>query len=126
MLTLNFKKFFENKADYLQSGLGVELGMDWGDIVKTLEKDQWITPNLPLGASFYKLGKWEIVPGSLTPYGANIRVKKGLDRSFLKGDRLDKTEGDEETYYLNRQQLIDFLTKGWTPNTQSGSSGSLI
>ena len=126
MISLNFKNFFENKPDYLQSGLGVELGMDWSDIVKVLEKEQWITPNLPLGNSFYKLGKWEIIPGTLSPYGADIRVKKGMERAFLKGNRLDKTDGDKETYHLNRKQLINFLTTGWTPQSNSSSGGELI
>lgn len=50
--------------------------MEWEDIVKVLEKEPWVTSNLSLGSSSYKTGVWEIVPGTLGPYGANIRMKK--------------------------------------------------
>lgn len=119
MYLSSFKKFFEdNNPDYFQTGLGTELGMDWEDIVKVLEKEPWITSNLPLGSSFYKMGIWEIIPGTLSPYGANIRMKKN-NKGYLKDKMLDKTQGDEEIYHLNRDQLIAFLTQGWQPAQSS-------
>lgn len=119
MYLSNFKQFFEeNNPDYFQTGLGTELGMEWEDIVKVLEKEPWITSNLPLGNSFYKMGVWEIIPGTLTPYGANIKMKKN-NKSYLKDKILDKSSGDEEVYHLNRDQLIAFLTQGWQPSQPS-------
>lgn len=114
MYLSNFKEFFENNPDYFQTGLGSELGMEWEDIVKVLEKEPWVTSNLSLGSSSYKTGVWEIVPGTLGPYGANIRMKKN-NKAYLKDKVIDKTSGDDETYHLNRDQLIAFLTQGWVP-----------
>jgi hypothetical protein len=121
MYLSNFKNFFEeNKPDYLQTGLGTELEMDWDDIVKALEKETWFTANMPLGGLNYKLGKWKIVKGTLSPEGCNI-VAKDNKRSYVDG-RLNKSkEQDGEIYHLNRQQLIDFLTQGWN---QTGGSPS--
>jgi hypothetical protein len=121
MYLSNFKNFFEeNKPDYLQTGLGTELEMDWDDIVDVLEKETWFTANMPLGGLNYKLGKWKIVKGTLSPEGCNI-VAKDNKRSYVDG-RLNKSkEQDGEIYHLNRQQLIDFLTQGWN---QTGGSPS--
>jgi len=121
MYLSNFKNFFEeNKPDYLQTGLGVELGMDWEDIVDALENETWFTANMPLGGLNYKLGKWKIVKGTLSPEGCNI-VAKDNKRSYVDG-RLNKSkEQDGEIYHLNREQLINFLTQGWS---QSGGSPS--
>jgi hypothetical protein len=119
MYLSNFKKFFEdNNPDYFQTGLGNELGMSWDDIVKVLENEPWVTSNLSLGSSSYKTGLWEIVPGSLTQYGASIRMKKN-NKGYLKDKALDKTDGDDATYHLDRNQLISFLTQGWTPTQPS-------
>jgi hypothetical protein len=114
MYLSNFKNFFEeNKPDYLQTGLGTELEMDWDDIVKALEKENWFTANMPLGDLNYKLGKWKIVKGTLSPEGCNI-VAKNNKRSYVDG-RLNKSkEQDGEIYHLNREQLISFLTQGWS------------
>lgn len=118
MYLSNFKNFFEeNKPDYFQTGLGTELGMDWDDITKALENETWFTANMPLGGLNYKLGKWKIVRGTLSPAGCNI-VAKDNKRSYIDG-RLNKSKDqDQEIYHLNREQLIDFITQGW------GAAGS--
>ena len=119
MYLSNFKNFFEeNKPDILQTGYGTELEMDWDDIVKTLENETWFTANMSLGGLDYKIGKWKIVPGSLSPEGCSI-IAKDNKRSYVDG-RLNKSkEQDEGVYHLNREQLISFLTQGWN---QSGGS----
>lgn len=124
MYLSNFKNFFEeidkNKPDYLQTGLGTELEMDWDDIVKALENETWFTANMLLGGLNYKLGKWKIVRGTLSPEGCNI-VAKDNKRSYING-RLNKSnDQDEEIYHLNREQLGNFLTQGWNVPSSSAS-----
>jgi hypothetical protein len=125
MYLSNFKNFFEDKTKendpgFLQTGLGVELGMEWSDIVDALESEPWFTANMALGGLNYKLGKWKIVKGTLSPEGCNI-VAKDNKRSYIDG-RLNKSpEQDENTYHLNRKQLEDFLTQGWGGATPAPS-----
>jgi hypothetical protein len=110
--------------DYFD-GLGDEMGMEWDDIAQALESEPWISTQFNLGDGIgYKRSAWQIVKGSLNQNGADIVLKpqKG-DRSYLSGNRLNKGETDTKRYHLNRQQLIDFLTKGWTPAIQSASGG---
>lgn len=124
-----FKIFFEDdssKQDYFAS-LADEEGIEWGDLVKALEAEPWVSSHFGLGSPnkeiLYKLSPWEIVKGSLTPNGADIRLKqqKG-SRSYLSGNRLNKTHyADRRRYHLNREELARFLTTGWTPAVQQGS-----
>ncbi len=120
------------KGDFLQAGLGGEMGMEWPDIVSTLEADPWFSAHFQLGSGgserLYKDGTWRIVKDTLTPNGADIElVKPG--RSFLRPDsgtgmRLDKSgQPDKRRYHLNREELIKFLTKGWTPALQAAQAG---
>jgi len=114
MYLLSFKQFLESTPDYLQNGMGDELGMSWNDIVKVLEKEPWVAAGLSFGNKSYKLGSWEIVPGTLTQHGANIRLKN-KSRSYLSDKKLDKSDIDTTEYHLTREELIKFLTQGWTP-----------
>jgi len=126
-----FKSFLEQeeneskpKADFFAS-LGDEESIDWNNITKIFEKEPWISAHFGLGAPgkeiLYKLSPWEIVKGSLTPQGADIRLKtqKG-NRSYLSGNKLNKSDYvDNKRYHLNRPELLKFLTTGWTPGVQS-------
>jgi len=109
----------ENKIDYF-SALGDEEGIEWSDLVKAYESDPQISAHFGLGQNIYKLSPWEIVKGSLTPNGADIRLKPQRgNRSYLKGNRLNKSNyEDNRRYHLNRKELLNFLTKGWTPIVQ--------
>jgi hypothetical protein len=121
-----------DKGDFFQAGLGGEMGMSWPDIVSTLEADPWFSANFQMGMGsserLYKDGTWRIVKDSLTPNGADIELVKA-GRSFLRpdsgtGTRLDKSGGtDKRRYHLNREELIKFLTKGWTPALQAAQAG---
>lgn len=122
MYLLSFKQFLENSPDYIQNGLGDELGMTWDQIVKVMEKEPWVASGISLGNRSYKLGAWEIVPGSLTPYGADIRLKNKT-RSYLSDKKLDKSDIDNSVYHLNREELIKFLTQGWQPAVASAEQG---
>lgn len=114
MYLLQFKQFLENGPDYLQNGMGDELGMSWDDIVKVLEKEPWVAAGLSFGNKSYKLGSWEIVPGTLSQNGADIRLKN-KSRSYLSDKKLDKSDIDTTEYHLTREELEKFLTQGWTP-----------
>lgn len=131
----SFKAFLEEeepsepkKQDYFAS-LGDEEGIEWHDLVKVMESEPWISSHFGLGSpnkeTLYKLSPWEIVKGSLTPNGADIRLKhqRGA-RSYLQGNRLNKSSyQDRKRYHLNREELTKFLTTGWTPAIQpSGPS----
>jgi hypothetical protein len=114
------------KEDYL-AALGDEEGMEWSDIVNALQSDPWISTHFALGKPevLYKKSAWRIVPGTLTPHGAAITLmpQKG-DRSYLHGNRLNKSKyHDKNKYWLNRQELIAFLTKGWEPAVQQAQQG---
>jgi len=130
----SFKSFLEEeepsgpkKQDYFAS-LGDEEGIEWSDLVRAMESEPWISSHFGLGSPnkeiLYKLSPWEIVKGSLTPNGADIRLKhqKG-SRSYLQGNRLNKSPyQDRKRYHLNREELGKFLTTGWTPAAQSSAS----
>lgn len=121
------------KEDYF-GGLGDEMGIEWKNIVKSLESEPWVSSHFPLGKPnkevLYKLAAWEIVPGSMTPHGADIRLRHNRgDRSYLSGNRLNKGEPDDRRYHLSRQELINFLTTGWTPavqNAQGAAAGGAM
>lgn len=105
------------KADYFD-GLGDEMGMTWGEIVKTLEGSPQVAAHFALGTPgqevLYKRSAWKIVPGTLTHNGADIvLVPQERDRSYLGGNRLNKSAPDRRRYHLNREQLAKFLTTGW-------------
>lgn len=113
-----------NTEDYF-GALGDEEGMEWSDLTQVLESEPWVSAHFGIGAGnaqiLHKLSAWQIVKGSLTPNGADIRLKpqKG-DRSYLKGNRLNKSKyEDNKRYHLGRQELIKFLTTGWTPAVQA-------
>lgn len=123
----------KNTQDYF-SGLSDEQNIEWGDLTKALTNEPWVSSHFGLGKPnnqiLYKLAAWEIVKGSLTPEGADIRLKaqKG-NRSYLHGNRLNKSKyEDDKRYHLNREELIRFLTTGWTPQilaAQQGSGGGM-
>ena len=147
---LNFKRFIEDMdaspektrtiamgggehdntgtSDYL-SQLGDEEGMEWQDLTSALEAEPWVSAHFGIGSGnnqiLHKLSAWQIVKGSLTPNGADIRLKpqKG-DRSYLKGNRLNKSKyEDNKRYHLSRKELIKFLTTGWSPAVQAAQGG---
>lgn len=130
---LNFKAFFEDmdlnrdkemnnagdasapqKGDYFQ-GLDDEMGMDWPEIVSSLEGEPWVSASFKLGGNTYKNSGWEIVKGSLSPNGAQIKLINNVGRRSYTGSHPNKGPADDKTYFLNREQLIAFLTKGWSP-----------
>ncbi len=111
--------------DYF-SALGDEFGIKWQDIAKAIASQPWTSAHFSLGKPtkevLYKLAAWEIVPGTLTPNGADIRLKpQNNDRSYLKGNKLNKGLPDERRYHLGRKELIQFLTTGWTPAGGAGA-----
>jgi hypothetical protein len=119
----------QNKnRDYFQA-LGDEQGIEWENLVKTFENEPWVSAHFPLGKPgkeiMYKLTAWEIVPGTLSPNGCDIRLKHGkANRAYLKGNRLLKGDyKDDKRYHLNREQLMQFLTTGWTPATAQATGG---
>jgi len=115
-----------SKQDYF-AALGDEEGIEWSDLVKTMEGEPWISSHFSLGAPdkeiMYKLSPWEIVKGSLTPNGADIRLKQQRgSRSYLQNNRLNKSSyEDKKRYHLNREELTKFLTTGWSPAVQAAS-----
>lgn len=118
----------EDKSDYFQS-IGQELGIPWDELVHIFEKEPWISTHFGLGAKdheiMYKLSPWEIVKGTLTPHGADIRLKKSRNAaSYLPGNRLNKSHHfDNRRYHLDREELAKFLTTGWTPAVQAAAGG---
>jgi len=120
----SFKTFFfheqQKKADYL-AALGDEEGIEWSNLVKILETEPWISSHFGLGSPnkeiLYKLSAWEVVKGSLSPQGADIRLKpQTVGRSYLSGNKLNKSSyQDKKRYHLNRKELTSFLTTGWSP-----------
>lgn len=114
--------------DYF-GALGDEQGIEWQDLATIFEDEPWVSSHFGLGKPnkevLYKLSAWEIVKGSLTPSGADIRLKpqKG-NRSYLHGNKLNKSKyEDKKRYHLGRQELIKFLTTGWTPAAQAAGGG---
>lgn len=114
----------DSKMDYFGS-LQDEQGIEWKDLATIFEDEPWVSSHFGLGVPnkevMYKLSAWEIVKGSLTPNGADIRLKhqKG-NRSYLQGNKLNKSKyQDNNRYHLGRQELVKFLTTGWTPSIQS-------
>jgi hypothetical protein len=117
------------KEDYF-SALGDEQGIEWKTLATIFEDEPWVSAHFGLGKPnqevMYKLAAWEIVPGSMNPQGADIRLKpqKG-NRSYLQGNRLNKSkQADTQRYHLNREELIKFLTTGWTPAVQAAAGGA--
>lgn len=119
----------DDKADYF-AALGDEEGIEWEDLVKVFEGEPWISSHFGLGGDnglLYKQSPWEIVKGSLTPNGAVIRLKpQSKTRSYLSGNKLNKSSYvDNHKYHLNRKELLDFLTTGWTPAVQAAAGGGM-
>lgn len=118
----------KGKEDYF-AALGDEEGMEWKDIVSALSADPWVSTHFSLGSPhheiLYKTSPWKIVKGTLTPNGAAIKLMPQLGgRSYLHGNRLNKSKyQDKKQYWLNRQELIAFLTKGWQPAVQQAQGG---
>lgn len=132
---LNFKNFLEEMDPSLEkkmgnsstekdkpidffAALGDEAGIEWRVLKKILVSEPWVSTHFTLGSPEinYKTSPWEIVKGSLTPYGGYIRLKKvpGL-RSYLKGRRLNKSDWfDDRKYFLTRKELIDFFNHDHT------------
>ena len=120
MYVLSFKQFLENSPDYFQNGMGDELGISWDNIKNIIEKEPWVAAGLSFGNKSYKLGSWEIVPGTLTQHGASIRLIN-KSRSYLSDKKLDKSDVDTTVYHLTREELEKFLTQGWTPAIQANA-----
>lgn len=118
----------QDKQDYF-SQLGDEMGIEWEDLTKALSSEPWVSSHFGLGKNqpLHKLSAWEIVKGSLTPEGADIRLKPQRgDRSYLHGNRLNKSKyQDDKRYHLNREELTKFLTTGWTPAVQAAQQGGM-
>ena len=116
----------QDKMDFL-GGLGEEMGMEWKDIVLALEGEPWVATHFGLGETLYKRSPWKIKKGTLTKNGAAIIViPQAKSRSYLSAGgttMLNKGMPDLKQYWLDRQGLIDFLTKGWTPAIQAAQGG---
>lgn len=136
----DFKKFIEEMDPTMQKNManskseddapidffaafGDEAGIEWSDLKKIMQSEPFIATHFSLGSPeiLYKTIPWEIVPGSMTPDGAYIRLKHmpGL-RSFLKGRRLNKSNySDKNQYYLKRKDLLRLF------NREQGSAGPM-
>lgn len=121
-----FKIFCEEEAkpeDYF-AALGDEFGMDWGVLKKIIGTEPWVSSHFNLGNIRHKLSAWEIVPGSLSPEGADIQLKpQNGARSYLPGNRPNQGPQDTTRYHLGREELQKFLTTGWTPAVQAAQGG---
>lgn len=114
------------KEDYFDA-LADEQGISWSDIVKVFEGEPWVSTHFDLGEKKYKRSAWKIVPGTLSKHGADIQLvpQKG-DRSYLAGNMLNKSKHpDRMRYHLDRKDLTQFLTTGWTPAVQAASGGGM-
>ncbi len=115
-----------DKQDYFDS-LEDEQGISWPEIVSTLTKEPWVATHFGLGNPkneiLYKSSPWKIV--SLTPNGAEIQLMPQRDtKSYLKNNVANKSGyQDKKKYFLQRDQLVDFLTKGWSPAVQQAAGG---
>lgn len=107
MYLLSFKKFY--KEDYFQ-GLEDELDITWEDIVKVYEDEPWALSQIGLGKELFKTAGFSIVPGTLDKNGADVVVKS--KRSYFPGKKVSNTMSNK-VYHLNRQQLLNLLTRGW-------------
>jgi len=115
-----------DKEDYFDA-LSDEQGLSWHDIINVFEGEPWVSTHFGLGEKIYKASAWKIVPGTLSKHGADIMLvpRKG-DRSYLAGNMLNKSKKPDKTrYHLDRDQLTDFLTKGWTPAVQNAAGGAM-
>lgn len=136
-----FKQFFEEmdatpeknlssgdkKQDYWDS-LEDEGGLSMSDIKKAFTSEPWVSSHFPLGKKGkeiqYKLQPWKIVKGSLSPAGADIKLVHGdKERSYLKGNTLNKGFKDTKRYFVKRKDLQDFQTGGWQPAVQGAGGG---
>jgi len=137
-LFTNFRRFFEEidtsiekmsnpdgsddtptGSDYFDT-LEDEFGINWKSLKKVFSSEPWISSHFLLGKPnkevAYKISAWEVDPETITEKGALIRMKpvSGGDRTYLKGGILTKTQ-DDNYYYLSKDELVKFLTTGWTP-----------
>lgn len=134
----NFKTFFEEMDQDIKKMSGDEaigddpvgndfidtledeFGINWKNMSDTLTSEPWISTHFKLGdinkEMSYKISSWEIDKDSITPGGAYIRLNptKGM-RAHLKNGDINKSEPDRKKYYLNRDELINFLTTAWVP-----------
>ena len=138
-----FKKFFEEmdpsqekdisssggdkKQDYWDS-LEDEEKLTWDDIKNTFQSEPWVSSHFPLGQGKkeikYKLQPWKIVKGSMGPSGADIElIHNQHDKSYLKGNKLNKGYRDTKRYFVKRKDLQDFQTGGWQPAVQGAAGG---
>jgi len=137
-----FKKFFEEmdpspeksmssggdkKQDYWDS-LEDEGGLSLPDIKTALTSEPWVSSHFPLGKKGkeiqYKLQPWKIVKGSMSPSGADIKlVHNDHERSYLKGNVLNKNYKDTKRYFVKRKDLQDFQTGGWPAIQAAGGGG---
>lgn len=120
--------------DYF-GALGDELGIQTKDLISAMSSEPWVSAHFGLGPqnkqTMYKLAAWEVVPGSMTKdkngeiSGADIQLKPQKDtRSYLQGNKLNNSRyQDNKRYHLNREELVKFLTTGWTPAAQAASGG---
>jgi len=91
------------------------------------EGEPWVSTHFDLGEKKYKRSAWKIVPGTLSKHGADIQLvpQKG-DRSYLAGNMLNRSKHpDRMRYHLDRKDLTQFLTTGWTPAVQAASGGGM-
>ena len=113
--------------DYIDT-LEDEFGVKWKTLSSLLSSEPWISTHFMLGKPdkeiAYKVSSWEIDPDSISPNGAYIRLKpsKGM-RSYLKNGDLNKSMPDKDKYYLNRDDLVKFLTTAWVPSQPPADAG---
>lgn len=113
----------EEKVDYFTT-LEDELGVDQGTIKDIFQKDVFINSHFSFGDPkiMYKMQSWEIVPGSLNDKGCLVRLKKGItDKSYLPSGKKNKAALDTKEYYLDREELLKFLTTAWSPPQQAST-----
>lgn len=116
----------DEKEDYF-GVLQDEEGLTWKHIKDIFEGEPWVSAHFGIknnrGQLLHKLSAWKIVKGTLTPHGADIELKPGKhNKSYLKSDgQVSRTNyEDTKRYHLNRKELMNFLTTGWTPAIQGG------
>lgn len=113
--------------DYIDT-LEDEFGIRWKDLSKILQSEPYVSSHFMLGKPdsemTYKMSAWEIVPGTLTPKGAYIRIKpsRGM-RYFSKDGKLGRFAPDADQYYVTRDELVKFLTTAWVPSAPGGDAG---
>ena len=60
----------------------------------------------------------------MSPSGADIKlVHNDHERSYLKGNVLNKNYKDTKRYFVKRKDLQDFQTGGWQPAIQAAGGG---